>query len=134
MQRMKREERRDKGAAPESSCHAVKKPEEQQCAQYMQDKVGCVITARIHAVKLIIEHQGKPGQRMPEFGIGCAKRPAKSIERDSGLNVIVFRYVNMIIEIDKTIVIYLPVNSERNNRQNDINDQFLFLGANIYFI
>jgi hypothetical protein len=53
---------------------------------------------------------------MPEFGIGCAKRPAKSIGRDSGLNVIIFRDVNMIIEIDKTILIYLPVNSQRNNR------------------
>ena len=75
-----------------------------------------MIAAGIQTVKLIIEHEGKPGQRMPEFGIGCAKRPAKSIGRDSGLNVIIFRDVNMIIEIDKTILIYLPVNSQRNNR------------------
>jgi hypothetical protein len=60
MQRMKRKKRGNKSAFPDSSGHAVKKPEQQQSAQYMQDKVGQVITAGIQSVKLIIKHVGKP--------------------------------------------------------------------------
>jgi len=55
----------DKGTLPDSSCHAVKKPEQQQSTQYMQDKVGQMITAGIQSVKLIIEHEGKPNEGIP---------------------------------------------------------------------
>ena len=70
---------------------------------------------------------------MPEFGIGRAECPAKSVQSDSRLNMTVLCDVNDII-IDEVILINLPENSKSNDNQNEINDQFLSLGTNIYFI
>jgi hypothetical protein len=52
---------------------------------------------------------------MPEFGISGAKRPTKSVQRYSGLDMTVFHDIDGIIEIDEAIMIYLPENSKRNN-------------------
>ncbi len=134
MQGMEGKESSDKGTFPESACHAVKEPEEEQCAEDMQDKVGQMIPAGIQAVKLIVEHQGQPGQRMPELCIGCAERPANSIQCNSGLDVTVLGDIYKVINIDEGILIDLPENSKCDNSKNEINDQFLFIGADIYFI
>ena len=92
----------------------------------MQDKIGYMISAGIKTIELIIEHQGEPGQRMPEFGVGGAECPANSIRRNAGLDMTVFCDINIIIEIDEVKLIHLPVNSKRNKCQNDINHHYLF--------
>ena len=75
MQGMQGEQSGDKSALPDISGHAVEEPEEKQSTQDMQDKIGYMIPAGIKTIELIIEHQGEPGQRMPEFGVGCNKSP-----------------------------------------------------------
>jgi hypothetical protein len=52
---------------------------------------------------------------MPEFGISGAKRPTKSVQRYSGLDMTVSCDINVIINIDEVVVIYLPENSKSNN-------------------
>ena len=73
-----------------------------------------MITAGIQAIELIIKHQGEPCQGMPEFGIGCAECPAKSFQRDPGLDMNVLCDINVIVEIDEVILIHLPENSKCN--------------------
>src|SRR5512136_48434 len=96
----------------------------------MQDQVGQMITAGIEAVELIIEHQGKPHERIPYFTIFFthgAERPENSVQRFDGFYVEVFDDVNTVINVNKVELIHLPVNGKRNNRQKDINDKrFIF--------
>ena len=43
-------------------------------------------------------------------------------------------YINVIVKIDEVIMTYLPENSKYDNSKNEINNQFLSVGADIYFI
>ena len=70
---------------------------------------------------------------MPEFGIRGTERPAESFQRNSRLDMTVFRHINRIVNIDKVKLIHLPENRECRHCQNDINNQFLFIGTDIYF-
>ena len=92
----------------------------------MQDEVGYMISAGIETIELVIEHQRNPGQVMPEFGVGCGKCPADSIRENTGLDMIIFGYINLIIEIYELELIDLPVNSKRSQCQKYIDDKFLF--------
>ena len=49
-----------KGAFPNSVSHTVKKPEEQQCAEDVQNKIRDMITAGIETKNLVIEHERQP--------------------------------------------------------------------------
>jgi hypothetical protein len=71
---------------------------------------------------------------VPEFGIGCTECPTQSVQRDSGLNMTVVCDICIIIEIDEVVLIYLPENSKGYKSKNEINNQFLSVGADIYFI
>jgi len=71
---------------------------------------------------------------MPEFCVSRFKRPAKSILRYSRLHVFVLGDINIIIEIDNVLLIDLPINGKRSYCQNNINNQFLLCGIDVYFI
>jgi hypothetical protein len=47
--------------------------------------------------------------------MGRAERPAKSIQRDAGLDITVLCNKSLIIMIDEVKIIYLPENSKGNN-------------------
>jgi len=87
MQRMQGEEGGDKSTGPDLAGHAMKEPEKQERTEDMQDEVGDMITPGVQAIELIIEHQRKPGQGMPEIGIGCAESPTDAVERNSRFDV-----------------------------------------------
>ena len=87
MQRMEGEEGGNKNTGPDLAGHAVKKPEEHQRAEDMEDKVGDMIAPGIQTIELIIEHQRKPGQGMPEIGISGAESPTDAVERNSRFDV-----------------------------------------------
>jgi hypothetical protein len=40
----------------------------------------------------------------------------------------------VIIKIDEVVLIHLPENNQGYSSKNEINNQFLFVGADIYFI
>jgi hypothetical protein len=42
--------------------------------------------------------------------------------------------ISRIIEIDEAVLIHLPENGEGYNSKNEINNQFLSVGADFYFI
>jgi len=51
----------------------MQEPEQHERAQDVQHQVGDVIPAGVQPEELVIKHQRKPGQRMPEFGMDCAE-------------------------------------------------------------
>jgi hypothetical protein len=63
-----------------------------------------------------------------------SKRPVKSVQRESLLDMIVFCNINIIIEINEVVLIHLPENGKCNYSQNDINDKCLSLGTDSYFV
>ena len=71
---------------------------------------------------------------MPEFGICSAEHPTKSVQHESGLDMTIVSDINVIIEVDEGILMHLPENGKCDDCQNKINDQYFFLGNNIYFI
>jgi hypothetical protein len=71
---------------------------------------------------------------MPEFGMSGSKRPVKSVQRESLLDMIVFCNINIIIEINEVELFHLPENGECNYSQNNKNDQGLFMGTDSYFV
>ena len=131
MQRVKGEEGGDKSTGPDLVGHAVKEPEEQERAEDMQDEVGDMISAGIQTVELVIEHQGKPGQGMPEIGISGGECPTNGFKRDAGPDMIVFGHVNIIVNIDEFKLNNLIEDGERDTCQNDEND---YLGGRSRFI
>ena len=101
----------------------------------MKDEVGEMVTAGIEAVKLIIEHERQARYRVPKVvGMDFTKRPAKSVQCDSGLNMTILCNINVIIEIDEVVLIHLPENSKGYKSKNQINNQFLSVGTDIYII
>jgi len=112
MQGMEREESSDEGAFPDFPGHCREEPEQKKRTQDVQNQIRDMIPSGMETVKFIIEHQGQPGQGMPEFRVGGAEGPDNALRRDAGLNIEIFRNVDKIIEINKSKVLDLPVNSE----------------------
>jgi len=112
MQGMQSKESGDKGALPEGSRHPVKEPEQQQGAEDMKDDVGDMVSSGMKTIKLIIGHQGQPGQRMPEFCVGGRQCPADARQSDAGLDMMVVGNINIIIKIDEVKLSHLTINSQ----------------------
>jgi len=59
----------------------VKKAEEQQGRENMEDEIGHVVSAGMQTVELIIQHQRQPDQGMPQVvGAGGAESPANTFQ------------------------------------------------------
>ena len=92
----------------------------------MQNKVGQMITARFQAVKLIVEHQGQPRQRMPEFSMESCECPTNSLQRDALLDIIVLCDISRVIEINETVTQYPAISNAGGNYQKN-NDEISML-------
>jgi len=64
--------------------------------------------AGICTEQLAIEHKGKPRQRQPVSGVGGGKSPYNAARGQAVQNVLVFRYEEIIIVVDKTEIADLP--------------------------
>jgi len=134
MQGMEREESSDEGAFPDFPGHCREEPEQKKRAQDVQNQIREVVSSGIETVKFIIEHQGQPGQGMPEFRVGGAEGPDDALRRDAGLNVMVVCDIDIVVNIDKVKFTYLQKNSKRDNSEKDIYDEILFLLTDIHLI
>ena len=63
-----------------------------------------MMPARPHAVALKIQYMGQPRQRKPVSRSAGGKSPGYTVEIDAGANIRVFRNINLIVEIKKTIL------------------------------
>jgi len=126
MQGMEREESGDEGAPPEGSRHTVEEPEQKKRTQDVQNQIRDMVSAGMQSVKLVIEHQGQPGQGMPEFRVGGAECPDNALRCNAGLDVMVFCDIDIVVNIDKVKLLHLPVHGKSHHCQHNVYDQFFW--------
>src|SRR5438132_8445290 len=74
----------------------------------MPKQVGDVIACRVEPVKLVIQLERQPGERMPVGVVRGAERPPGASPAQACLNVRVPRHVTMIVVIEKFAGADLP--------------------------
>ena len=84
----------------------------------MKKKVGQVVFTGVQTEKLAVEHMRKPGQRMPVSNIRKTKRPLDPLDRHSIFDVLILGHVQSVIETDKFVMAYLPINTKCGNNQH----------------
>jgi hypothetical protein len=65
----------------------------------------------------MIDHQGNPGQRMPEAGIGGRKGPPEGSPGKAGKNLIFLDHIDMIVKKNKIKEGQLSEDSKDSKRQ-----------------
>ena len=78
----------------------------------MENKIGPMITARIQPVQIIIQHQGKPGQGVPETSLRGSQCPDDIGRGEAGLDMAVPQHIGVIVVMDKIESPYLIENQE----------------------
>ena len=76
-----------------------------------------MMSCRIGSIELPVELMRNPGQWMPLTGPVDFKRPEKSLQRQSALNIRVLIDMSVIVEIDELIAQSSPIQSKRQHRQ-----------------
>ena len=72
--------------------------------------------------QLTIEHKGKPCDGMPVGRMACCKRPDNAVRGQTVQNVLVFRYIGIIIVIGKFKIPDLPEDQQSTQYQGTINE------------
>ena len=101
MERMEGEEGRHEGALDHRSRQAAQSGEEKQRRRQVQQDIGEMIAARIEPPELMVDHQGDPGQGMPEAGVGGRQCPPRRCRRQSGQHLGFFDHIDMVVEKDE---------------------------------
>jgi hypothetical protein len=107
MEGMNGEDSRYKGALPEALGHPMKNEEEQQGVCYVKEKVYQMLRAWPQSKQLAVQHVRDPGQGMPVACMEGCKSPGNVPRRQTHLYVTVFRYVFVVIKIDKIVIPHL---------------------------
>ena len=100
----------------------------------MKDEIGDMVSSGMKTIKLIIDHEGQPGQRKPESTLYRAEGPKNAFPCQSGPDMIVIGDIDAVIKIDEIKLTHLPVDSQCDNRQKNIYKNFLSLRTDIHFI
>ena len=111
---MGRSQVRDQGAAPNRAGHFLEEEQEQHSVGGVKQDVDEMMPARLHAEPFDIEHVGNPGQRNPIARCAGLESPGHTLEIEAGLDMRIFRDVNLIIESEKIVVEH-----GRENRKGD---------------
>jgi hypothetical protein len=69
-----------------------------------------MMSARIKAVNLAVQHVGNPGQRMPVGRMDVGKSPDDSLGSQTQGNLGVFEDIFVIVKINELIMTCLPEN------------------------
>ena len=101
---------------------ANKDKKQQQAVGDMKYQIDQVVFAGIQTKKLAIEHMRYPGQWMPVRDIGEPKSPNNPVLRNAGPNHWVVDNIQAVIETDKLMLVYLPVNCKNGNRKPQAAD------------
>jgi len=128
MLRVKREKSRDKSRSPRSAGHPDNQREEEQSAHDVEEDIGEVVSAGIHAPQLNIEHVGYPRQRVP---IGCVvsrHRPKDVRDAESRADVVVTDDIIFIVEPDELEMRHLSVDC-KDGKQQEYADKDAGSGA-----
>jgi hypothetical protein len=67
---------------------------------------------------------GEPGERMPISGLSGSKGPTCGLARESPLHLRIVSNVDIIVVVDKLMILYLPVNTKDRYNQNQTYKSF----------
>src|SRR5438309_3695232 len=85
----------------------------------MEHEIGQMMSARIQAVELAIDHMRNPRQRMPVRRVNMPEGPDNSIHAEAPHYLGISRYVIGIIIVDKPVVERLAENDPGEHCQED---------------
>ena len=109
---------RDKSALPQGAGHPPEGEKEQDHGDRVQRQVGKVVSARLEAVDLRVQHVRKKGQWMPVCSDRMSKRPFCSLNADAAHHLGVSIDVRAIVEIHELVSERLSENGpDEHNEQ-----------------
>lgn len=118
---MNREHGGHEGASPKKSGHPSQQKKKQNARQSMDQNIGEVMPAGAQPVELAIEHVAQPCHRMPVGRVDVREGPFYSGLSDAGRNMLVFVNVDVVVEVDETVVNCLTKRDPNQSRQRDAN-------------
>jgi len=93
-----------------------------------------VVTYWVQPIKLNIKHMGQPCNRMPVSSMKACESPPYAFKCKTCLNMKIFCNIGFVIIVDKFMICYLPIYSERCSNKKQAYDNFLsFLVQKIIF-
>jgi len=95
------EEGRDECAASGEARQAIEHPKQQRGVGGMEQDIDQVESERAGAEQLGIHHVGDPEQRQPPVFVGGLEGPSNIFPRETGKDMLVFRNVQRVVEIEK---------------------------------
>src|SRR5438132_133275 len=75
MQRVEGKQSGNEGAAPQCASHSVEREKEEEGICDVEKEADQVMSARVQAEELDVEHVGEPSQRMPVCRVPSLKGP-----------------------------------------------------------
>ena len=123
MERVQREERRHKRAAPPRAGHALQEQKQEDGVENVQGEVGGVEAGGIQSIKIVVHHEGEPGQWMPVVAIPRGKRPTHAVPGQPGLNLLVLDDIERVVVIKKFRREHPPIGQEGDEGEEQADAQ-----------
>src|ERR1051325_1053702 len=89
----------------------------------MEQKIGEMMTGRVDAEKLAIEHVRQPGQRMPVAGVGGAESGTNRVPMQPAQDHRVFGHIVRIIIIDEAVLKHGPIGGKGECAQEEAGQE-----------
>ena len=100
---MNGEQRSDESARPSDKCQFSKSEKQKDCSCDVQKNVREMMTPRLQAVHLAIQHMRDCGKWVPVRGMDVREGPPNSAERKSPSDVWIFVNVVTIVVADEVV-------------------------------
>lgn len=117
MDRVEGKKRSDKGAAPQSACHAQEREEKDESVRQVNQQTGEMMGAGMKTEKLAVQHVRQPGQGVPVADLVETKRPEEVLDGQAFLNVWIRGDVEIVVEIYEFMALHLPIGKERQKEE-----------------
>lgn len=104
MQRVPREKRCDRRAAPLGARHSQQNEEQQHRIQRVQKHTSRMVSPHPPSENLAIDHVGEPGYRMPVARVARLKSPLQPAGSHAPIDMRISRNVNLVVNVDKAKV------------------------------
>ena len=117
------EEDGHEGAGPEIVCHPPQHQEQQDRGGGVQQHIREMVAAGVQPVELAVQHVGKPGKRVPVVGVRAGEGPGNAIKAKTVLHVLVFVYVEVVIQVDEVVRNGLTEDHRHHQQEKATNGQ-----------
>jgi hypothetical protein len=127
VERVQGEQGGDKGALPAGLRHPMEDKKEQQRVCKVEEQVRHMVPSRLHSKELNIQHMGDPGYGVPVRDMTGRECPSNPVQRNTVLDMTIFRYIERIVKINEIAAIDLPECHKGGNREKQVNRKNRFI-------